>query len=222
MSTREAQKAERRQFILDAARALILEGARGDFSMPQLAAAAGRRWSVPLLCPAPPPPSPAPAWRRPRGRGRAMPQAQGVRQQERAVGQGGLGAAVGRNGPRAGAGGSSAAAARPGREGRQIQHCLGAWGTRERAEAGNCREARRMAGPWPPRMASGARRHVVVGPATVCFRVKKGGPNGVTPRGLPACSCPTPPSPGPWVALTALRAHCGQGSVAGWRGGVCH
>ena len=41
MSTREAQKAERRQFILDAARALILEGARGDFSMPQLAAAAG-------------------------------------------------------------------------------------------------------------------------------------------------------------------------------------
>ncbi|RYD82105.1 MAG: TetR family transcriptional regulator, partial [Sphingomonadales bacterium] len=41
MSTREAQKAERRLMILDAARALILEGARGDFSMPQLAAAAG-------------------------------------------------------------------------------------------------------------------------------------------------------------------------------------
>jgi AcrR family transcriptional regulator len=41
MSTREAQKAERRGMILDAARALILEGARGDFSMPQLAAAAG-------------------------------------------------------------------------------------------------------------------------------------------------------------------------------------
>lgn len=41
MSTREAQKAERREMILDAARALILEGTRGDFSMPQLAAAAG-------------------------------------------------------------------------------------------------------------------------------------------------------------------------------------
>jgi len=41
MSTRESQKAERREMILDAARALILEGARGDFSMPQLAAAAG-------------------------------------------------------------------------------------------------------------------------------------------------------------------------------------
>ena len=41
MSTRESQKAERRGMILDAARALILEGARGDFSMPQLAAAAG-------------------------------------------------------------------------------------------------------------------------------------------------------------------------------------
>lgn len=41
MSTREAQKAERREIILDAARALILEGKRGDFSMPQLAAAAG-------------------------------------------------------------------------------------------------------------------------------------------------------------------------------------
>jgi AcrR family transcriptional regulator len=41
MSTREAQKAERRSMILDAARALILEGARGDFSMAQLAAAAG-------------------------------------------------------------------------------------------------------------------------------------------------------------------------------------
>jgi len=41
MSTREAQKAERREMILDAARALILEGARGDFSMSQLAAATG-------------------------------------------------------------------------------------------------------------------------------------------------------------------------------------
>lgn len=41
MSTRESQKAERRGMILEAARALILEGARGDFSMPQLAAAAG-------------------------------------------------------------------------------------------------------------------------------------------------------------------------------------
>ena len=40
-STRERQKAARRRRILDAARALILEGGRGDFSMPALAAAAG-------------------------------------------------------------------------------------------------------------------------------------------------------------------------------------
>ena len=39
--TRESQKAARRRKILDAARALILEGGRGDFSMPALAAAAG-------------------------------------------------------------------------------------------------------------------------------------------------------------------------------------
>jgi AcrR family transcriptional regulator len=39
--TRETQKAARRRKILDAARALILEGGRGDFSMPALAAAAG-------------------------------------------------------------------------------------------------------------------------------------------------------------------------------------
>lgn len=39
--TRESQKAERRRRILDAARGLILEGGRGDFSMPALATAAG-------------------------------------------------------------------------------------------------------------------------------------------------------------------------------------
>jgi AcrR family transcriptional regulator len=41
MSVRELQKAARRRVILDAARALILEGGRGDFSMPALAEAAG-------------------------------------------------------------------------------------------------------------------------------------------------------------------------------------
>src|SRR6516165_2111236 len=41
MSIRESQKAARRSAILDAARSLILEGGRGDFSMPALAAAAG-------------------------------------------------------------------------------------------------------------------------------------------------------------------------------------
>ena len=41
MSVRELQKAARRRVILDAARALILEGGRGDFSMAALAEAAG-------------------------------------------------------------------------------------------------------------------------------------------------------------------------------------
>jgi AcrR family transcriptional regulator len=41
MSIRELHKAARRRTILDAARALILEGGRGDFSMPALAEAAG-------------------------------------------------------------------------------------------------------------------------------------------------------------------------------------
>jgi AcrR family transcriptional regulator len=41
MGTRELKKTERRQAILDAARALILDGKERDFSMPTLAARAG-------------------------------------------------------------------------------------------------------------------------------------------------------------------------------------
>ena len=41
MGTRELKKTERRQAILDAARALILDGKERDFSMPTLAAKAG-------------------------------------------------------------------------------------------------------------------------------------------------------------------------------------
>ncbi len=47
MSTREIQKAARRRVILDAARSLILEGGRGDFSMTALAEAAGVSLATP-------------------------------------------------------------------------------------------------------------------------------------------------------------------------------